>query len=294
MILSARGDLFYLEPEKNLVRNLTLTPGINERNPVWSPDGMWYAYISDASGEDQIYIQKCGGSHGPTQITHIDESRMKNLKWSPDGKKIGFADKRAAYYYVEIESKIVRKVFFDPNLGSVPFVTASWSPDSNWLVYSRGKPELVQLDPLCIHWRRAAPTGSRMNIAHSSEPQFDPDGRYLYWIADCRIHVEDSYWDGNHHRINPGKIVAATLQDDGLSPNSTGPGKQADPSRSNRSPCGLMSRGWAKGSWPCPSRIRATETLVALKGRLIYFSEPANGEPAIKMYDMAERRNPSS
>jgi hypothetical protein len=46
---------------------------------------------------------------------------------------------------------------------------------------------------------------------HSFEPQFDPEGKFLYWIADSRIHVEDSYWDGGHYRINPSAIVAATL-----------------------------------------------------------------------------------
>ena len=289
VILSARGDLFYLEPEKNLIRNLTLTPRINERNPAWSPDGLRYAYISDASGEDQIYIQKNGGSHEPAQITHIEGSRLKNLAWSPDGKKIGFADKRAAYYYVDIESKTVRKVFFDANLGSVPFVTASWSPDSTWLAYSRGNTNWF--NSIFLY---SLENGSTYRVtdeyAYSSEPQFDPDGRYLYWIADCRINVEDSYWDGNHHRINPGKIVAARLRDERPSPSATVQESTPNSNQPEPFPLRIDVEGLGRRITALPIEDSSYRDLVALKGRLIYLSEPAKGEPAIKMYDTAERK----
>ena len=121
MILSARGELFVLEPDKNLTRNLTQTPGINERNPVWSADGRHIAYISDASGEDQIVIRKEGWGPEPWTITPPVASRLKNLKWSPDGKKIGFADKQAAYYVVDLDTRVITKVFSDAYAGSVPF-----------------------------------------------------------------------------------------------------------------------------------------------------------------------------
>ncbi len=49
-VFEARGDLFTVPAEKGDVRNLTATPGIRERDPVWSPDGRWVAYLSDALG----------------------------------------------------------------------------------------------------------------------------------------------------------------------------------------------------------------------------------------------------
>ena len=85
-----------------------------------------------------------------------------------------------------------------------------------------------------IRWKTAKPTGSRMNSSIASNPQFDPGGRYLYWIADCQVNVEDSYWDFEHHMVNPAKIVVATLQNDPLSPFS--PGREDEAGREG-GPC---------------------------------------------------------
>ena len=289
VILSARGELFYLEPDKNLTRNLTQTPGINERNPVWSPDGLYYAYISDASGEDQIVIQKDGGGPEPQTITPTVVSRLKNLKWSPDGKKLGFADKQAAYYVVDLDTRVIRKVFSDAYAGSVPFVTASWSPDSNWLVYSRGNPNGFG-SIFLFSLKNGNTYRVTDEFAHCSEPQFDPDGKTLYWIADCQVHVEDSYWDGYHHRINPGKIVAATLQDERLS--SDGPGQEgpSDSKALEPLPMRIDVEGLGQRITALPMEDSSYRDLVALKGRLIYLSEPAQGESAIKMVDLAEKK----
>ena len=140
VIVAARGDLFLLDPETKRTRNLTRTPGANERYPMWSPNGQRFAYISDGSGEDQVYIQDEDGDHAPLQVTHCISSRLGALNWSPDGKKIGYADHRACFYLLDIESGETHKVFFNAYLGSEKFVTASWSPDSRWLAYASGNP----------------------------------------------------------------------------------------------------------------------------------------------------------
>src|SRR5262245_4249378 len=55
-LFGARGDVFTVPAEKGPTRNLTRTPGGHERGSKWSPDGRWVAYVSDASGEDEIHI----------------------------------------------------------------------------------------------------------------------------------------------------------------------------------------------------------------------------------------------
>ena len=42
-VFEARGDIFTLPKENGNTRNITNTSGVDERNPVWSPDGKYVA-----------------------------------------------------------------------------------------------------------------------------------------------------------------------------------------------------------------------------------------------------------
>jgi eukaryotic-like serine/threonine-protein kinase len=41
----------------------------NERSPALSPDGRWIAYVSDASGRDDVYIKQVDGSAEPIRLS---------------------------------------------------------------------------------------------------------------------------------------------------------------------------------------------------------------------------------
>ena len=73
-------------------RNLTNTSGVHERNSKWSPDGKWITYISDASGEDEIYIMPQDGSVPGTQLTKNGDTYKYQGYWSTDSKKIMWDD----------------------------------------------------------------------------------------------------------------------------------------------------------------------------------------------------------
>jgi tricorn protease len=60
-VFAARGDVYTVPAKEGSIRNLTQTSGIREKNPVWSPDGRWIAYLSDRSGEDELYLRPQDG-----------------------------------------------------------------------------------------------------------------------------------------------------------------------------------------------------------------------------------------
>ena len=64
---------------------MTRTSGTREMSPIWSPDGKTIAYISDASGEREVYAQPQAGG-AATQLTNKPGFRIENISWSPDSK----------------------------------------------------------------------------------------------------------------------------------------------------------------------------------------------------------------
>lgn len=53
----ARGDVWTAPAKDGVIRNLTRTEAINEREVEWSPDSRWFAYISDESGEYELWVR---------------------------------------------------------------------------------------------------------------------------------------------------------------------------------------------------------------------------------------------
>ncbi|MGD0711612.1 MAG: protease, partial [Bacteroidales bacterium] len=90
----ARGDIFTVPVKSGITRDITQTPGVHERDMDWSPDGKYIAYISDATGEDEIYIMQQDGESKAIQLTKDGDTYKYSIKWSPDSKKILWYDKK--------------------------------------------------------------------------------------------------------------------------------------------------------------------------------------------------------
>jgi len=57
----------------------------NERSPAFSPDGRWLAYVSDESGQDEVYVVAYPSLTGKTQIS-LDGGRVP--EWRRDGREL--------------------------------------------------------------------------------------------------------------------------------------------------------------------------------------------------------------
>ncbi|MGA9365216.1 MAG: PDZ domain-containing protein [Bacteroidota bacterium] len=179
-LFGARGDVFTVPAKNGATRNITKTPGIHERNSKWSPDGKWIAYISDASGEDEIYIEPQDGSAAPTQITKGEDTYKYQIYWSPDSKKILWADKRLRLRYVDIESKALKEV---AQAKLWEFSDYCWSPDSKWIAYVKSEDQT--LDKIYLYSVEKEQTYEVTDGWYSSsDPSFSSDGKYLFFDSD--------------------------------------------------------------------------------------------------------------
>ena len=56
LLLEARGEILNLPAEKGEWFDLTHTSASREKNAAWSPDGRWVCFVSDRTGEEQLYL----------------------------------------------------------------------------------------------------------------------------------------------------------------------------------------------------------------------------------------------
>jgi tricorn protease len=219
ILAEARGDIFTVPAEKGDTRNMTRTPGSAERDPSWSPDGKSIAYFSDASGEYQLYVRDQDGLKPPKVIDlGPDPSFFYAPHWSPDSKRIAFADKHLRLWYVDVAGGKPVKIDTGLRGGFGATTELSWSPDSQWIAYTRdleSQMRAVFFYSLATHSTKQI-TDGMSNAAH---PIFDPSGDYLYFAASTNNGPSDAGIDlSSLDRATDSSIYVVVLSQKGASP----------------------------------------------------------------------------
>ena len=189
----ARGDVFTAPIEKGPTRNLTRSSNAHDKHATWSPDGKTIAYVSDRTGEEQIWLAAQDGSGKPEQLTTTFGSMLTAPAWSPDGARLALADKDGKLYVVTVAGKKVVEIADDRFGGIFDY---AWSPDGAHLAFSMGEHTGMRV----LHvWSVADGKVRRVTseLFSSSSPAWDPEGKLLYFLsnrefapADLRHRVE--------------------------------------------------------------------------------------------------------
>ena len=228
MVVTSRGEVFNLPVEKGVTKNITRSPGAHDRDAQWSPDGTQIAYISDATGETELYLQNAAGGE-PMQFTHKNDTYIRDFKWSPDSKKIVYMDRKNRVNLLDVASGKVSLLLQDP-MGVPGGVT--FSPDSEWLTYTRmGKNEINVVYVYNIAEKKEYPVTDKWY--NSSSPVFSADGKYLIFSSARDFNPTYGSLEWNHVYNNMYGVYIALLSKDTSSPFMQ---KDAEVAASNATP----------------------------------------------------------
>ncbi|MGN0257631.1 MAG: PDZ domain-containing protein [Bacteroides sp.] len=211
--VTARGEVFDVPVKEGITRCLTRTPGAHERDAVVSPDGKQIAYISDRTGETELWLQAAEGGE-PRQLTKDNDTYIRSIQWTPDGKWLLYTDRKNRLVRVDAVTAAKEVLLTCPEQ---EFWSVAVSPDSRWLSYTRpaaNQMSVVYLYELATK-REIAVTERWYN---SDLPAFSQDGKYLIFSADRDFNPSYGRLEWNHIYNRMGGIYIAMLQKQTPSP----------------------------------------------------------------------------
>ena len=298
----ARGDIFTAPVEKGVPRNLTRSSGAHDKAPDWSPDGRHIAYLSDASGEEELYIVPQDGSGPAVQLTNDGKEMRYRPLWSPDSKKIAFSDKDGRLYVVTVADKSKRLVADEKRGQLLDYV---WAPDSRHLAFSMTGDTPVRSIYI---WSEADGQARRVTdpMFSANNPAWDPEGNYLFYLSDREFHPLIGNNEFNFALTRSTQIYALALRKDVKHPfppesdevTITEEKKPEEKKTEERKPDGLRIDydGIHLRATLAPVAAGNYGSLFANKGHLIYsrggdfFYGRQGGQSAVVIFEMKGRK----
>ncbi len=173
----AHGEIFTIATDRGEPQRVTETPW-REREPRWSPDGKWIAFVSDRTGREEIYISDELGKN--TKKLSGADCDKNALIWSPDSKTLVWSGSDHKLRRVDPASGA--ETVIDSNVaGNIQ--NPQFSPDGKWLSYSKQDKLLRQ------HvWVKELATGQDHMIGGdefliSNGAKWTPDGKRILFLG---------------------------------------------------------------------------------------------------------------
>lgn len=319
-LFEARGEIFTVPQKHGSVRNLTMTSGVAERFPAWSPDGKNIAYFSDRTGEYELYLRSGDGKGKERQITKGGGVYRFGPVWSPDSKKIAFIDKTSSLFVLDVADG--KPKFIDKD--KVTYIMDyTWSSDSRWLAYTKkmesgqGAIKIYDVEQNKIH---QVTSGYYADF----DPVFDPEGKYLFFYSNRTFRPVYGDMDDTWVYPNATDVYVLTLRKDIESPlaprsdeeevkeekkeekaekpkgkEKKKPAKKPEKKEEEKDqpkPVKIDFDGIEKRVVKLPMRLGNVGPLHAVKGKVVYGLYPATGAARPGMpsgiliyYDLKER-----
>lgn len=209
-LFGARGDIFTVPAEDGITYNLTQTQGVREIYPTWSPNAKHIAYISDATGEYEIYILENKEDATPQQLTFNSSAWKYEPKWSPDSKYLLYFDRSMKLKLLNVETKKEQVV---ETSRAEELFDFSFSANSEWIVYAKDDKNGQN-----AIWVYNVNTNEKKQVIDATfnnfSPVFSECGKYIFFSSNRDFNLSFSDFEFTYLYKNATRIFAVALTKD--------------------------------------------------------------------------------
>ena len=202
-------DIVRLDIETGEYVNLTADSPAWDRDPSWSPDGAWIAFVSDrvagaGGGQESIWRMAPDGRR-LAQVTGSDWEDVRPA-WSPGGDEIAFyrwsfkdlPEGGPSGLWVTRADGSEERLVIELDVLPTGFDAPAWSPDGCWIAYQAGPSNNADL--YVVQAAGGAPTNVSTLSGHDYAASWSPDSRFLLFTntvrGEERLFVADVEGDG--------------------------------------------------------------------------------------------------
>ncbi len=191
-LFAARGDVFTVPADKGDARNLTNSPGVHDRYPVWSPDGSTIAWFADKDGEYKLYTVDQLGKDEPKEYKLGGPGYYYLPFWDPDGEKLAYMDHANNIYIIDLDNG--KRTHIRETINRHWGRVLRWSPDGNWLLwFERIENGLHAVFVYDVEGKEVHQLTDGMSDA--IDPVWSLDGKYIYFAASTNAGLNNTSLD---------------------------------------------------------------------------------------------------
>ena len=147
-----------------------------ERSQVWSPDGRRIAYISDESGDEEVWLFDI--ATGTRRKLSAQASVKAELTWAPSSQKLAYTGNNRLWE-VDVAGGTPRELAANAAGG---FTLGQYTPDGNWLTYTK-RDDDQNADVFLFDVRNRKDVNVTRNPFNDGNGVITPDGRHLLFTS---------------------------------------------------------------------------------------------------------------
>jgi Tol biopolymer transport system component len=150
----------------------------SDDHPQYSPDGGRIAFVSNRSGNPEVWVCASDASN-PIRLTTMEGPVVVAPRWSPDGRRIAYfatTGRAGSYEAYVVDSDGGRSSRLTGRAGELEALP-TWSRDGRWLYLTSNRSGALQI------WKVPVAGGDAVQVTKGggAEASDSPDGRLIYY-----------------------------------------------------------------------------------------------------------------